>query len=77
MNRDDLEKRLREKGIPQDAYVLSECFLNEVFCLSNKGDDWEVYYSERGIKTQLKKFDTESAACEYFYNQLLKIFEKN
>lgn len=76
MNKDDLEKKLREKGIPQDAYMLSRGFPNEKFCFSNEGNTWEVYYSERGMKTNLKKFNTEEDACEYFYNQLLKVFRK-
>ena len=39
------------------------------FCI-NKIECWEVHYSERGIKTQLKQFDTENEACEYLYKKL-------
>lgn len=33
---------------------------------------WEVYYSERGEKISVKPFDTESEACEYFYDYVLR-----
>ncbi len=31
------------------------------------GQIWEVYYSERGIQQDLKIFNSEELACEFFY----------
>ena len=76
MNKNDLEKKLFEKGIPHDAYTLMGGFPNERFCLNEDHGNWEVYYSEHGLKTQLKRFHLENDACEYLYNQLLKVFGK-
>lgn len=69
MNRNDLLEILRRENIPENAYSLFGGLPNEKFCI-NKMEYWEVYYSERGIKTQLKKFDTEDKACEYLYKKL-------
>ena len=38
---------------------------NETLCIV-KEDTWQVYYSERGSKSGLKLFKTESEACEFF-----------
>lgn len=38
---------------------------------------WNVYYSERGVKTTNKFFKTESEACEYIYNELVGKEDKN
>lgn len=46
---------------------------NEAFCLNKKGDIWEVYYSERGVKSQLKLFHNEDEACNYLYSALLEV----
>ena len=74
MEKSDLEKLLKGKGIPEDAYTLLGGIPNEKFCLENRKNIWEVYYSERGIKTDLRQFDSESDACEYLYRKLLSIF---
>ena len=31
---------------------------------------WEVFFSERGNKNDLKIFETEQKACEYFFNYI-------
>lgn len=41
-----------------------------------KDEAWQVYYSERGRKTGLRKFDTEKEACEYFLINM-KRYAKN
>lgn len=68
MDKKELELKLIELGIRNDSYSLSGGLPNEAYCLSNIGKDWEVYYSERGSKSSLKIFSSESAACEYFLN---------
>ena len=73
MDRKGLDAKLEKKKVPKDAYSLAGGLPNECFCME-KGKQWEVYYSERGLKTQLKEFATEDEACEYMYNKLLGIF---
>ena len=66
MNIKELEGELSRCGVPKVLYNLSgRGRKDERFCLEFKGNLWEVYYSERGIKTTRKEFLTEEEACEY------------
>ncbi len=69
MKIDDLEKRLIEENCPR-VYSLKGGLPNEEYCIGFNNGSWEVYYSERGIKSGLKIFDNEEDACEYFYNNI-------
>ncbi len=74
MKKQELKQRLIYEQIPINSYWLDEggpC-LGEVYCLSKNKNTWEVYYSERGQKTNLKVFDEEETACDYFYDWLIK-----
>jgi len=66
---------LTDSNIPKDTYSLDGGLPNEAYCLNQNGDRWEVYYSERAQKTGLKIFETESEACEYFYNSLVQMLK--
>lgn len=46
------------------------------FCLEEINNKWEVYYTERGSKFNIKEFDSETEACEYFYNWILQSNKK-
>ena len=68
----ELQKALDQIYVPRDYYSINKGGLpNEKLCIVNDGG-WCVYYSERGHKAGLKYFETESAACEYFYNKMKK-----
>ncbi len=72
---DKLNNNIR---IPKDAFAIIDGgyqFPSETYCLNMINEKFEYYYSERGIKTGLKEFDTENEACEYFYNKLLSVFD--
>ncbi len=68
----DLEKILTIKNVPKDSYSLTGGLPNEEYCIGYTGQNWEVYYSERGLKTGLKSFNSENEACVYFLEQLRK-----
>ncbi|MBE6033498.1 hypothetical protein [Aminipila sp.] len=66
----ELEENLNELDISGDLYSLMSGGLpNEKLCIV-KEDVWQVYYSERGNKSGLKEFQTESEACEYFLKKM-------
>ena len=48
---------------------------NEKLCIV-KEDKWQVYYSERGNKSGLKIFETETEACEYFLGEIKRYATK-
>jgi len=53
MNRAELIKFFQEKNIPIDSYSMMGGLPNEAFCINKIDKGWEVYYSERGVKSQL------------------------
>ena len=59
-----------------DAYSLHGGLPNEAFCIGMIEGQWEVYYSERGNKSMLKIFQNEEQACQYFYEWMLRVFNK-
>ena len=71
MNRQELLKSLREEQIRDDAYDVGGGHLSEVYTLGEANGRWFVYYSERGLETGRKDFDTETEACAYFLNLLI------
>ena len=65
-----LEKELKMMGIPKELYsIMVGGLSNEKLCIV-KEDTWQVYYSERGNKSGLKIFETESDACEFFLRKM-------
>lgn len=66
----ELRKALRLIGVPKDMHWLSDGLPSDRLCICQEDGKWIVYFSERGSRFDLKYFDTESEACEYFYNDL-------
>lgn len=72
MNTQELARRLEEAGIEPDAYDLNGNDRSECYVLLREIIGWSVYYSERGSRTESKRFLTESAACEYLLSRLIR-----
>jgi hypothetical protein len=72
ITKEQVKQILIHNHVPEDSYSLEGGFLPERYCLSEVGYKWEVYYSERGLKSGLRQFDTEAEACDYFLIQLRK-----
>ena len=72
MKKQELQQTLIDENVPDDLYSLNGGLPNEAFCLNKDQNSWEVYYSERGVKSQLMKFSTEEEACDYFYKTVLE-----
>ena len=71
MTVEELKKQLDAIGVPDDLYsLLIGGFQNEAYCLIKNEDGWEVYYSERGEKSDIQQFASESEACEYMLEEL-------
>lgn len=66
----ELECALVQMGISSDLYsIMTGGLPNEKLCIV-KEDKWQVYYSERGNRSGLKIFETETEACEYFLHKI-------
>ena len=72
MNKSELSQKLRDKNVPKWWYHLDVIEYNDNFSLRQTETLWEVFFGERGIKYDLKTFDTEEDACEYLYGQLME-----
>lgn len=63
----DLAALLAKSNIPPDSYCLTGGLPNECYCLEQlTNGKWQVYYSERGLRTGPMEFETEGEACDYF-----------
>ena len=65
----ELKQKLNTLGIKQSNYVLGS-FWDDKFSIIQNENKWEVFFSERGNKNDLKIFETEQKACEYFFNYI-------
>ena len=63
MTRDQFLDAVRSFGIRRDAYSLDGAG-DECYVAAGHGDHWDVYYSERGLQTGLRRFDAEAAALD-------------
>lgn len=75
MNMEELRRKLAGLGVSPSAYCLSGGLPSERYCL-NPGDTWEVYYSERGQKNDLRRFAKEETACTYMLFKLCGLVGK-
>ncbi len=74
MNIQELKNLLYEKNIPCELYNLDGIGRkDERFCIELIGNEWVVYFTERGIRTTEEKFSTEDAACRYLIEQLIDL----
>ncbi|MBM9947312.1 hypothetical protein JTL86_33695 [Pseudomonas aeruginosa] len=67
-NIEELVTFFERKGIPPSAYSLFKDS-DETHCLIKQGDEWLVYYSEKGKRNELGWGKTEAQALN-----ILKLF---
>jgi hypothetical protein len=65
MHRSALVEWMNAQNIRPDAYDLSGSSPNEAYVMRACGDGWEVFYSEHGLQTDHRSFDTETEAGEH------------
>lgn len=76
MDLKELKKILKQENISENLYYLNVNFPGDIYstgdklCIGKPNEKWEVYYTEHGSKFDVKYFDSESGACEYFYNRI-------
>jgi hypothetical protein len=76
MNLSALKTALENAGVSDDAYSFTSDAIGEVYRIQRiqdiLGEGWEVYYSERGLKTGLLVFRSETDACEELLHRILR-----
>lgn len=74
MNIRELEQRLLEEGCNPAMFAIgSRGSASDAHCLIHDGQEWRVYYTERGVD-QAPLFGTtnEAEACKYFFDFMMK-----
>jgi hypothetical protein len=69
MNKEELKNLLKKHNIPKLSYWLDGGMPDERLCLDYFDDEWCVFYSQRGMRSGLMKFQTEEDACDYFWKE--------
>ena len=73
MNVTELQSKLANSNVSPDAYCLTGGLPNEAYCIERGTEGkWNTYYSERGIRSGLKTFDTEEEACDQIYRMVIR-----
>jgi hypothetical protein len=70
MTRDRLKRVLDEHGFDPNAYSLFGGHPSEAYVLDNRGTEWVVYYSERGLESSLESLPSEDLACRHLADLL-------
>lgn len=70
MNVQKLKSELNKLGVSKSCSILGQKYPNESYCLMYENSLWIYYYSERGCRSNLKKFESEEEACEYLLEQV-------
>jgi len=74
MNIDELEKRLLAEGCNPGYFAIgSRGSASDAHCLTHNGQEWQVYYTERGVDSKPEYTSpSEEDACEYFFTFMMK-----
>ena len=68
--REKLQRILDHCGFDPDAYSLFGGHPSEAYVLDDRGGEWVVYYSERGLESGLQSFPNEDLACRHLAERL-------
>ncbi len=73
MTRKELIEKLRKHNVNEDDYdfVNGHGYYDDQYLLKKVGLFWVIYYLERGVKHEQKRFRKEGAANEYFFYLLI------
>lgn len=78
MNRDSLKVMLDDAGISRDDYLIDGDWDDRVCLeLDDQSGRWQVFYSNRGSKAELRSFDSEAAACWNLYARVVKNYVRS
>lgn len=70
MKTSELRAYLDARGIRRDAYFLLGSGASEAYCIEHGPKGWSVFYSERGLRSSERIYDSEDVACRELARQL-------
>ena len=66
-------EKLAGNGISPKNVCFDDEITDDVFCVRNNYNTFEVFYRERGKEYHMQRFSTLSQALEYLYDAIIKI----
>ena len=67
----ELKKKLEELNVPRSFYSINGDLSSDTYILNHVYNYWEYFYfDEKGRVMGYKRFESESEACNYFFQQL-------
>ena len=71
----ELEQRLLAEGCNPSYYAIgSRGSASDAHCLTHNGQEWQVYYTERGVdQAPMYTSKREEEACDYFFQFMMNI----
>jgi len=77
MNRTQFITETQFLEIPSNAYYFDGLGAGECYCVEAQGFNWIFYYSERGERQGIRRFDSEGEANDHLLATLRKVFRKS
>lgn len=73
MDIQELEQRLVQEGCNPNSYAIGCTGLaSDAYCLTHDGEEWSVYYTERGQhQAPVFKSHIEDDACQFFFRHMM------
>ena len=68
---EELRQRLRDEGVSPRAVDIDGSSGDECYCLLESPTHWEYFYSERGHRNGVARFQRFVEAAEYFLEKVL------
>ena len=67
----ELKKKLEELNVPRSFYSINGDLASDTYILNHVHNYWEYFYfDEKGRVMGYRRFESESDACNYFFQQL-------
>jgi hypothetical protein len=75
MNIHELAQYLADEGCNPGNYAIgTRGIASDAYCLTQSGDQWQVYYTERGLdQPPIFESSDEEAACVFFRNFIMNM----
>ena len=70
----ELRELLDAVPVPPDAVVLLGDTPDEAYVLDRDGTGWVVFYAERGLRTEERRYPSEDEACRDLYTRATRAF---
>ncbi len=80
MNVAELKQKLEEAGVPEFYYQFDDdqdYYSTFVIKQEFPSGKWVTLFCDRSWRGYIKRFDTEEEACEYFFNWVYAVYEKD